>query len=129
MPRQIKENFVGNERTYNIEDILSKVADVPDSLVLNTDNIKSLQEQIDLVNSSKNIILTGGSPYFFNGMISNNANIIVLGATTHIGQCNLYVKMRYSDYIVQLRNTVNNIPNAAAFSYDDIKEYLEIAQD
>ena len=78
MPRQTKENFVGNNRVYNTEDISSKVTEMPDSVILNTDNIKSLQEQIDLVNSSKNIILTGGAAYFFNGMISNSANITCL---------------------------------------------------
>jgi hypothetical protein len=126
MPRQTKENYVGNNRRYNIEDISSKVAELPDTVILNTDNIKSLQEQIDLVNSSKNIILTGGSAYFFNGMISNNANIVVLDASPHIGQCNKYVKMKYSDSIVQMRNKVNNVLNSYIFTYDNIKNFLDV---
>ena len=126
MPRQTKENYVGNNRRYNIEDISSKVAEFPDTVILNTDNITSLQEQIDLVHSSKNIILTGGSAYFFNGMISNNANMVVLDASHHIGQCNKYVKMKYSDSIVQMRNKVNNVLNSYIFTYDNIKNFLDV---
>jgi len=126
MPRQTKENFVGNNRVYNTEDISIKVAEMPDSVILNTDNIKSLQEQIDLVNSSKNIILTAGSAYFFNGMISNSANITVLGATHHEQQIRRYIKMAYSDSIVRMRNTVNNVSNSKSFLYDNIKGYLNI---
>ena len=126
MPRQTKENYIANDRIYNTQEISNKITEVPNSMVLNTDNIKSLQEQIDIVNSSKNIIITGGSPYFFNGIISNNANIIVLDATHHNGQIEAYVKLKYCDSLVRMRNTVNNIPISGAFRYDDIKEYLKI---
>jgi hypothetical protein len=126
MPRQTKENYVGNDRAYNIEDIYSNLDKVPNTVVLNTDNIKTLQDQIELVNSSKNIILHGGAAYFFNGMISNNANLVVLDATHHLGQLKQYIKLKYSDYIVQRRNTINNISNSDSFRYEHIKEYLEL---
>lgn len=126
MPRQTKENYIGNDRSYNIEHISDKLAKEQNSMILNTDNIHTLQDQIELVNSSKNIILHGGAAYFFNGMISNNANLVVLDATHHIDQLKQYVKLKYSDYIVQMRNTVHNISNSDSFRYDDIKEYLEL---
>ncbi len=125
MPRQTKENYVGNDRTYNIEDIYSNLDKVPNTVVLNTDNIKTLREQIYLVSSSKNIILHGGAAYFFNGMISNNANLVVLDASHHQGQIREYIKMRHSDYIVKMRNIVHNISNSDSFRYEHIKEYIE----
>jgi hypothetical protein len=125
MPRQTKENYVGNDRSYNIEDIYSNLDKLPNTVVLNTDNIKTLREQIELVNSSKNIILHSGAAYCFNGMISNNANILVLDASHHHGHIREYIKVKYIDYIVQTRNTINNISNTHTITYDDIKEYIE----
>jgi hypothetical protein len=125
MPRQKRENYVGNDRVYNVDDIVNNITNEPDSMILNTDNITTLQEQIDLVCSSKNIVLHGGAAYFINGMISKNANIVVLDASHHIGQIREYPKVRYSDRIVQMRNTVFNIAHSDAFTYSDIKEYLE----
>jgi len=125
MPRQTRENYVGNDKSYNIEDLYSNLDKLPNTVVLNTDNIKNLQEQIEIVSSSKNIILHGGSAYFFNGMICKNVNLIVLDAVRHLGHIREYIKMRYMDYIVQTRNTINNISNTDNFRYDDIKEYIE----
>jgi len=125
MPRQKKENYAGNDREYNIEDISKSIKDEPSTMILNTDTIKTLQEQIELVSSSKNIVLTGGAPYFVNGIISENANIVVLGASHHTAHIREYVKIKYIDYIIQLRNTVINIAHSDAFIYSDIKEYLE----
>ena len=127
MPRQTKENYVGNDIAYSIEDIYNNLDKVSNTVVLNTDNIETLRSQIELVGSSKNIILHGGSAYFFNGMISSNANLVVLDAARHIDHVKQYIKLKYIDYIIQMRNTINNISNPdIIFRYDDIKEYLEL---
>ena len=126
MPRQTKENYAGNDRHYNTQDISNKITRIQNSMVLNTDEVTSLQEQIDMVNSSKNIIVTGGSAYFFNGIISNNANLIVLDAPLHNRQIQLYVKLKYCDSLVRLRNTVNSIPVSGTFKFDTINTFLKI---
>lgn len=126
MPRQTKENFAGNDRTYNTQEISNKISEVQNSMILNTDNIKSLQEQIDIVNSSKNIIVTGGSSYFFNGILSNSANLIVLDAPIHNRQIQQYIKLKYCDDLVRMRNIVNDIPLSGAFKFDNIKTFLKI---
>lgn len=63
MPRQSKENYVGNDRRYTVDDIVNHLVDNTSSRILNTDTIGNLQEQIDIVGSSKNIVLSGGSAY------------------------------------------------------------------
>jgi len=125
MPRQNKENFPGNDRLYNVEDIANNIIQGGDNIILNTDSIKDFKEQIRIVNSSKNIILTGGSAYFVNGMISNDANIIVLDWDIHDDHITHYPKVKYINYLVQLRNTIIPIPNMSTFKYNDIKEYLD----
>ena len=71
MPRQKRENYVPNDRTISFNDIQGQI--------LNTDDIVKLQDQIDIVSSSQNIILTYGSALFVNGMFTSDSNIIVLG--------------------------------------------------
>ena len=125
MPRQSKENFAGNDRSYNVEDITNNISHGENNMILHTDSIKDFKEQIRIVNSSKNIILTGGSAYFVNGMISNNANIIVLDWAHHGDQIREYPKLKYIDYLVQMRNTVTAVHTISPFKYNDIKDYLE----
>lgn len=126
MPRQNKENYVGNDRVYDVSDILGKVSGDENNRVLNTDTIDTLQEQIDTVASSKNIILHGGAAYFVNGLISKNANMIVLDASHHIGQISEYPKLKYVDYLIRMNNDVQDIQYYPSFMYDTIKEYIDI---
>lgn len=71
MPRQSKENFAANDRSIPIDNITGTI--------LNTDEIKTIKDQIEMIQKSKNIILTYGSAFFVNGLFASNSNIIVLG--------------------------------------------------
>lgn len=125
MPRQNKENYVNNDRKYIIDDISKNIQGDVNNIILNTDSIQTLQEQINIVGSCKNLILTGGAPYFINAIFCNNTNIIVLDDFS-IGHIKQFIKVRYLDYLIQERNTVTFIPNKnnGIFTYDDIKNYL-----
>jgi hypothetical protein len=126
MPRQIKENFIGNDRAYDISDISNKLLDNDKNIILNTDTIHTFQEQIDIVSKSKNIILHGGSGYFVNGLISKNATLIVLDATHHINQVCEYPKMAHLDHLIRSNNIIHDIPICSAFIYDNIKGFINI---
>lgn len=80
MPRQTKENYPNNDRQYrgvkNIHEILSKKYSCS---LLETDNVKDLDTQVNLLKRSKIVIVTYGSPYFVNCVFMKNQMIVLLG--------------------------------------------------
>ena len=96
MPRQTKENFWGNERTVSVEKIISNLK--KDYLLLNTDILTSLADQINIVNSTSNLILTDGSPFLVNGLFVNNTNIYVIDTTTSPPNHTEYQAASYPKY-------------------------------
>lgn len=92
LPRQTRENYNNNDRYYNNSDFLQNI-DTSHNFILHTDNVTDLNYQIDIVNSSKNIILMGGSSYFVNGLFCQNSNIIVLDGC--MNQINNFIKLKY----------------------------------
>jgi len=79
LPRQVKENYKGNDRTYCVNELLAYVSGKGSHRVLHTDEITDLREQIRQVSSARNLILTDGSPFLVNAMFTENARIYVLG--------------------------------------------------
>lgn len=124
LPRQNKENFKSNDRTYDTTDIHNNIQNSP-SITLNTDEIVDLNDQIKTVNSSVNVILTGGSPYFMNGLFCKDSHIIVLDAFV-LAQINMFVKLKYIHDKICQHNQVFFIKRKKGniFYYKDIKCYL-----
>ena len=123
LPRQTQNNKQGSgERVYDCADIINKIQNIT---IFNTDEVKDLMEQIQIVKRSKTIIVTDGSPYLFNGLFSENANIIVLGDMV-CTQINHFEKMKYYDNIIKSNNNVIYIPylhgnfSNNKFLFDDI---------
>jgi len=81
MPRQTKENYASNDRKVPFNDIFTYFSDRPhiNSKILHTDTVVDMKEQIRMVRSAKNIILTSGAAHTVNGLFSQNSNILVLG--------------------------------------------------
>jgi hypothetical protein len=95
MPRQIKENFKSNDRTYNISYIYEYLNHKHiKHMVLNTDEITDLTEQITSVRSSSTIILTDGSPFLVNNMFCMKTKLFIIGNVTP-SQAQLFAKMKY----------------------------------
>ena len=95
MPRQTKENYFGNDRSYNMDfvyDVLNR--DCKRYFVLKTDHISDITEQITNVRSSNNVILTDGSPFIVNIMFCKNQRIYVVDNITN-HQSRLYIKMKH----------------------------------
>jgi hypothetical protein len=93
MPRQTLENYKHNDRFYPIMDNLIQKLGVG-SLVVNTDTLVELAEQIRLVRSAPIVILTDGSPFIVNILFCRNQSIYVVDNIT-LSQMNLYSKYRF----------------------------------
>lgn len=92
MPRQTKENYKYNDRQYNFEPLIKQLQ----PYILNTDEITDLNQQINTVQSGKNIYLSEGAPFLVNGLFCKNKNIfIVYPTSTYINQEHEYIKIKF----------------------------------
>lgn len=124
LPRQMKENYKDNDRTYNTSDIEFHVKNDNINKILHTDTIENLKEQINIVSMSKNIILTSGSPYFVNGIFCKHSNIIVLDNII-ANQIKHFNKIKYIHSLILDTNNVTILPNKGnRFTYDSVRKYL-----
>jgi len=127
MPRQVIHNAPGNNRINDCTDIINHM---PDAVVFHTDNSTNFYDQIKIVKSSKNIILTDGSPFLFNGLFAKDSTIIVLGDVVTV-QGGGYKKMQYYIDIIKQRNHIIFIPylhgdfGNSTFYYSDVKDMIK----
>jgi hypothetical protein len=86
LPRGTKENFKSNDRHIPAQDILlSRIQSYfPSTIVYDTDNTTNICDQINLVRSSKIILMDYGSSLLVNGFFAEDSIIIVLGDFGHI---------------------------------------------
>jgi hypothetical protein len=124
LPRQKAENYVYNDRSYDTSDICNNFKNNTE-LVLNTDIILNLNTQIELVSSSKNVILIDGSAFLINGLFCVNSNIVVLDEVS-LSQSRDYIKIKYIHDKISSNNHVSFIKNnnQNTFYYSDIKPFL-----
>jgi hypothetical protein len=93
MPRQVKENFAPNDRQYNFGNLIKQLSD---AYILNTDEIVDLKDQINIIQSGKNIYLSEGSPFLVNGLFCKNKQIFIAFPTyTYIQQEHQFIKMKF----------------------------------
>lgn len=107
MPRQTKENYKSNDRVHNIQYLLDKYKDK--AYILNTDEITNLKDQIELVQSSKNIILTEGSPFFVNSFFCKNKNIYSIHHNHSISNNQYFSKNRFMCELIKSENNVKEV--------------------
>lgn len=117
LPRGNKENYKGNDRVYNIDNIIDNLINKYE--ILNTDEIDDLNIQIKTINKYKNIILTDGSPFLVNGLFTKDRNIIVLGNII-VHQKEKYIKKKYIFDFICSNNKINFIPYYNGTFYDSI---------
>lgn len=130
LPRQSKSNsiFSSGRRINDCQDIINNI---PNAVVFHTDDVDDLRQQIRIVSMAKTIIVTDGSPYFLNGLISRNSNIIVLGNIVEL-QINDFIRKKIiHEYITENnKNTVHFIPYVncsfehGVFNYSQVLPYL-----
>lgn len=122
MPRQRKENYHGNTREYIMDNLITYVSSKKDSVVLYTDTITDLQEQIQSVASAKSLILSDESAFLVNGMFAYNAHLLVLGKVT-VWQASEYPKL------YKIRELSGTINNNTYVQYDTEMEILRIIRE
>jgi hypothetical protein len=125
LPRQIKENYKNNDRTYD----MSVVYDVINSITtkyntLHTDTIVDLKDQIVAIQSAPNVILTDGSPYLVNNMFCNNQKLFIVDTIT-IHQLHIYHKKKYIREIVCKLNNNTYIYLSKDTSHAQLIELLQ----
>lgn len=112
LPRQTKENYKPNDRPCPLTPFLDlfKISRRTYRIV-NTDTITRLQEQIDLVNSGRTIIVTDGSAALVNGMFCSGKRIYIVrtGEGAIENQARIYPMMKLLLDHVCSRNTVSFI--------------------
>jgi len=129
LPRQ-------NQNPNNYRNCINDCSDIINNLnnavILNTDNITDINDQIGLIRRSNTIIVSDGSPYMFNSLFAINSKIIVLG-DAHIYILEHYEKMRYFHNIIVNNNIVYFVPysqgnniysSKSIFLFDQIREFL-----
>ena len=80
LPRQKKENYIGNDRTFPTKEIENYILDLDSSsVILNTDTITDLSEQINTIQRADIVVVTSGSPATVNSIFANNSKYIILG--------------------------------------------------
>jgi len=103
MPRQLKENYVNNDRVVPFEVLIREVPTLSNSVVvLHTDTIFDLKHQIKFCRTASNIILVDGSALGVNGLFSLNKKIYVLGTHTksHCIDTNTFPKSRLVNHLI-----------------------------
>ncbi len=82
LPRQNKENYKPNDRNVsygNLIDYFSKSGSVFSSIIVNTDDITDLKDQLRYVKQGKTIILTEGAATIVNCLFCKDKTILVNG--------------------------------------------------
>lgn len=123
MPRQIKENYKGNDRSISFDVIIELTNTISNRIITMTDSIDNLQSQIDVVRCSKVNVFTDGSPFLVNGMFSHNKHIIVSGQMCTDSQSINYLKLRY------IRQKIINQNKSVSFIHgqeDSVKKIMSL---
>jgi hypothetical protein len=108
MPRQVKENYIGNNRVYNTKDHEELIIGIDENnKILYTDTIEKLEDQIIMVQNSKTIIVTDGSPSSVNILFSKNSDIIILNDNLIKKQVNIYEVYKYIFERIIEKNELN----------------------
>jgi len=133
LPRGIKENFKGNDRTINIQnELINYINILPNSKILYTDTVTNFNEQLEIISRAKVIILDYGSSLNVNGFFANDSNIIVLGYDIHhIMQQILYYVFNETIKRNKVRfiyNKSNNKSNNDRTINIDLNEVIDIIQ-
>jgi len=120
MPRQSKENYYGNDRSYKTDTIGESIKSTPYEY-FHTDTVTDLKDQINKVSSANTIIITDGSPLLVNGMFAQNARFMVIDVSQTVDQSTFQQKMRQ---ILKNIRELNNVSYEYYNTVDDLRNYL-----
>jgi hypothetical protein len=117
LPRQKKENYVNNDRPCRLTPFIDVFRTSGQSYrIVNTDEITNLQNQIDLVNSGRTVIVTDGSAALVNGMFCSGKDIYVVRDGCLEAQLPQYPMLRAIYAEIQKGNTLRFIDGHQLFT-------------
>ena len=123
LPRQVKDNYGGNNRTINYTDIYTNVIN-NGGTILNTDNITDIDTQINYIKAAKILILDHGSSYLFNGIFAKDSKIILLNAnSTILDSYKEFVYMNALEHRIVQNNNIYPISNSF-YTWQMIKQII-----
>ena len=125
MPRQKKENYIGNDRVCDMVPVISYLENKTTEtkhIVYNTDAVTNLIDQIKTVSSANNIIISDGSALLVNAMFAYEANIYILGNYTP-GQACAFAKV---NTILEFSKTLSKNTHIYCKSDKDIIEHIKV---
>jgi len=127
MPRQVKENYIGNDRVYNTKDHEELILGIDkNNKVLHTDTIEKLEDQIKMVQSSKIVIVTDGSPAAVNIIFAKSFNLIILNNSLIKDQVEKFGAYKYIfKKIIEKNDIIVNYTDDMGI-YSLIKTFKEI---
>jgi hypothetical protein len=117
LPRQMKENYNNNLKSYDMSKMYNASNYSYD--ILHTDTITDLKEQIVKVSSAKTLVLIDGSSFLVNGMFSHGARIMIIDRIT-------YWQMRFPKIrlLVEMIKSVNQSTYEYYSTVEEVYEYL-----
>jgi len=96
LPRQINFNYEFNNKKIPYNTIIPYIKKRGNLFtVLNTDELYDLSYQLNIIQSSKNIIVPDGSAFLLNGMFSRNSTLYVVGRLCTVEQGMLFPQIQY----------------------------------
>ena len=118
LPRNMKENYSGNERT---EPCMSDIVIRKGGSVLDTYLLNDMKAQMALVHSAVVLVVHWGSAFHVNCLTLQGKKIILLDSPVSVNQERALVMIKYIHNYIESRNTVFHI-----FSYDvELKDILD----
>lgn len=132
LPRGNKENFKGNDRIINIQELLIEyINSIPNCKILYTDKIINFNEQLEIISRAKVILLDYGSSLNVNGFFANDSNIIVIGYDIH-HEMQQILNYIYKDTIkrnkiifIHKKSSNNGSIQKINFDYNEVVEIIQ----
>lgn len=106
LPRQVKDNFEGCDCSEPLNIVISYFRNIrTDVKILNTDDINDLTDQIDILITSKNIIVVDGSALLVNSLFAKDSYFHVPTRLCTQDQGRTYPQLQF---ILECSRTINN---------------------
>jgi hypothetical protein len=128
LPRQKNFNYEFNNKKISYDTLIPFFKKRGDLFtVLNTDEIYDFGYQLNIIQSSKNIIVPDGSAFLLNGMFARNSTIYVIGRLCTVEQGMLFPQIQYiyDEIIKTNKNKVYFFENEDTF-LDFIQSHVYI---
>jgi hypothetical protein len=126
MPRQKTGNYIPNNRDVNTDDLESYLENIPKSKIFNTDTSPTFADQIEAVQTCKNLLVADGSAFLVNAFLAKNSVVIVLGDALVPNQRRVQEKLRILCEHIEHNNAVMYVHSPSnIFTRESINQWVK----